>query len=136
MISHLIFTCLYSHNVLHNTCSYIPSLCAGHKSSVRSIVVADSEHYFISGSRDKTVKVWSLRNNGPGSGTVSSRLTYTGHQKPVAAVELLENLDSVVSCDGTVHVSVSVHLHLRMTVCVCVCVCVYVCDKYNITCTQ
>ena len=34
------------------------------------------------------------------------RLTYGGHQKSVFAVELMENLDSVVSCDGTVHVSV------------------------------
>lgn len=84
----------------------LPSFSPGHKSTIKSMVVSDSEHYFISGSRDKTVKVWSLKNNGPGSGLISSRLTYTGHQKPVVAVELLENLDSVVSCDGTVHVSV------------------------------
>ena len=77
----------------------------GHKGAVRSLASADGEHYFVSGSRDRTAKVWSVRNHGNNSGSVGCRLTYGGHQKPVFAIELMENLDSVVSCDGTVHVS-------------------------------
>ena len=77
--------------------------------------MADGEHYFVSGSKDRMAKVWNVRNQGNGNGTMGCSLTYAGHQKPVFAVKLMENLDSVVSCDGTVHVS---------RVCVCVCVCV------------
>ena len=39
-----------------------------------------------------------------------SRFTYSGHQKSVFAVELVENMDSIVSCDGAVHVR-SQHTH-------------------------
>ena len=118
----------------------IPS--PGHKGTIRALAVADSEHYFVSGSKDKTVRIWSLRNHGDGSASVASRYaststnsfdgikspfphlpflpihtharahththsryTYTGHQKSVSAVELLEPMDSILSCDGTVHVS-------------------------------
>ena len=78
---------------------------SGHKAAVRALAVSDGEHFFLSGSRDKTVKVWSLRNQGFGSTAISPQLTYTGHQKPVVAVELLEETDIVVSCDGLLHVS-------------------------------
>ena len=73
-------------------------------------------------------KVWSVRNHGNASGSVGCSLTYSGHQKPVVAVELMENLDSVVSCDGSVHVS--------WCVCVCVCVCGWVgeCDVQKCVC--
>ena len=58
----------------------------------------------MSGSKDKTVKIWSLRNQGKGSNSVGCQLTYTGHQKLVTAVELLERIDTVASCDGTLQV--------------------------------
>ena len=77
----------------------------GHKGAIKSLAVADSEHYFASGSKDKTVKIWTLRNHGDGSTSSTARYTYCGHQKPVVAVELLEAMDNVVSCDGSVHVS-------------------------------
>ena len=77
----------------------------GHKGAIKCLASADGEHYFVSGSKDRMAKVWSIRNHGTGSGSVGCRLTYSGHQKPVFAVELMENLDSVASCDGSVHVS-------------------------------
>ena len=69
------------------------------------MVVADCENYFISGSKDRTVKIWSLRNHGDGSASLPARYTYSGHQKPVTSVELLPSMNNVASCDGTVHVS-------------------------------
>lgn len=78
---------------------------SGHKGAVKCLALSDGEHYFVSGSKDKTAKIWSLRNQGKGSAVLGCQLTYSGHQKPVAAVELLERTDTVASCDGTVQVS-------------------------------
>ena len=77
-----------------------------------SLSVSDGENFFVSGGKDKCVRVWSLRNQGVGSNAVQPQLTYTGHQKSVVAVELLEEIDMVASCDGALHVS--------ERVCVCV----------------
>ena len=77
---------------------------AGHKTSIKSLSVSNSETYFVSASKDKTVKMWSLRNHGDGLASLGCRLTYTGHQKPVVSAALLENIPNVVSCDGTLHV--------------------------------
>lgn len=74
------------------------------------MTLSDGEHFFISGSKDKTVKIWSLRNQGRSSSAVSCQLTYNGHQKAVVAVELLERTDTVASCDGTLQVCVIVLL--------------------------
>ena len=82
----------------------------GHKSTIKSISVLDSEHLFVSGSKDRTVKIWSLYNEGDGSAALSPRLTYSLHQKPVAKVDVI-NQQNVVSCDGgSVHVSVIVYI--------------------------
>ncbi len=77
----------------------------GHRSAIKSISVLDSEHLFVSGSKDKTVKIWSLYNEGDGTASLLPRLTYVGHQKPVTKVDVV-NQQNVVSCDGgSVHVS-------------------------------
>ena len=71
---------------------------------MKCLALSDGEHFFVSGSKDKTAKIWSLRNQGKASATVGCQLTYSGHQKPVVAVELLERIDTVASCDGTLQV--------------------------------
>jgi len=78
---------------------------SGHRGTVRDLAVSNSEHYFVSVSRDKTAKVWKMSNHGDGEGTIPSSLTYAGHSKALFGVELLEGVGQAVSCDGTAHVS-------------------------------
>ena len=85
------------------------SSLTGHKGSVRSLAVSNSEHFFISASKDKTLKLWLLRNQGGGSAHIPAYLTYSQHQKAVSHVELVSTTGNALSCDGTVHVSVPSH---------------------------
>ncbi|KAG7264453.1 hypothetical protein CRUP_010952 [Coryphaenoides rupestris] len=61
------------------------------------------EDFFLSGSKDKTVRLWPLYNHGDGTREVEARLTYAEHRKSVFYVGQLEASQEVVSCDGTVH---------------------------------
>lgn len=76
----------------------------GHSGTAKCLAPLAGEDYFLSGSKDKTVKLWPLYNHGDGTREVEPRLTYTGHRKSVFSVAQLEALQEVVSCDGTVHI--------------------------------
>ncbi|XP_039526599.1 WD repeat-containing protein 81 [Pimephales promelas] len=75
----------------------------GHSGTAKCLAPLAGEDYFLSGSKDKTVKLWPLYNHGDGTREVEPRLTYAEHRKSVFYVGQLEALQEVVSCDGTVH---------------------------------
>ena len=56
----------------------------------------------MSGSKDKTVRLWSIRNAGDGNVNTQSDGTFVGHQKSVFDVKFLCRERLAVSCDGTV----------------------------------
>uniref|UniRef100_A0A672KL32 WD repeat-containing protein 81-like n=1 Tax=Sinocyclocheilus grahami TaxID=75366 RepID=A0A672KL32_SINGR len=75
----------------------------GHSGTAKCLAPLAGEDYFLSGSKDKTVRLWPLYNHGDGTREVEPRLTYTDHRKSVFYVGQLEASQEVVSCDGTVH---------------------------------
>ena len=80
----------------------------GHNSGsgVKCLHVLDNENSFLSGggSKDRTVKVWSLRSQGDGTISTAPQWSYTSHKKSIQNISYLENLRWVISCDSTVHV--------------------------------
>ncbi|XP_038077774.1 WD repeat-containing protein 81-like [Patiria miniata] len=75
----------------------------GHSGGIKALYVMDNENTFMSASKDKTVKIWSLRNHGDGSSKSFCRYTYPNHRKSVFAVTYLESQRLVASCDGSIH---------------------------------
>uniref|UniRef100_A0A8D0GSV9 WD repeat-containing protein 81 n=1 Tax=Sphenodon punctatus TaxID=8508 RepID=A0A8D0GSV9_SPHPU len=76
----------------------------GHLGAIKCVAPLSGEDFFLSGSKDKTVRLWPLYNRGDGTSETEPRLTYTQHKKSVFYVSPLEAPQQVVSCDGTVHV--------------------------------
>lgn len=77
---------------------------SGHSGAIKCVAPLSSEDFFLSGSKDKTVRLWPLYNYGDGTSEVPPRFTYAEHKKSVFYVSQLEAPQHVVSCDGTVHI--------------------------------
>lgn len=71
---------------------------------MKCFCVPDDELYFFSGSRDRTVKIWSLHNRTDEMEMYHCRRTYTEHQRPLLGIQFIQSLQQVVSCDSTLHV--------------------------------
>ncbi|KAL0597507.1 WD repeat-containing protein 81 [Plecturocebus cupreus] len=76
----------------------------GHSGAVKCVAPLSGEDFFLSGSKDRTVRLWPLYNYGDGTCETAPRLVYTQHRKSVFFVGQLEAPQHVVSCDGAVHV--------------------------------
>ena len=76
----------------------------GHQGSVKALAVLDNENSFLSGGKDRTVRLWSLRNSGEGDYVGSAQWVYNGHRKPVFSVGYLAQRGLAVSCDGAIHI--------------------------------
>ncbi|KAM6175199.1 WD repeat-containing protein 81 [Erethizon dorsatum] len=76
----------------------------GHSGAVKCVAPLSSEDFFLSGSKDRTVRLWPLYNCGDGTSETAPRLIYAQHRKSVFYVGQLEAPQYVVSCDGAVHV--------------------------------
>ncbi|XP_003799141.1 WD repeat-containing protein 81 [Otolemur garnettii] len=76
----------------------------GHSGAVKCVAPLSSEDFFLSGSKDRTVRLWPLYNYGDGTSETAPRLVYAQHRKSVFYVGQLEAPQHVVSCDGAVHV--------------------------------
>ncbi|KAJ1071379.1 hypothetical protein K5549_001671 [Capra hircus] len=76
----------------------------GHSGAVKCVVPLSGEDFFLSGSKDRTVRLWPLYNSGDGTSETAPRLVYAQHRKSVFFVGQLEAPQCVVSCDGSVHV--------------------------------
>lgn len=75
----------------------------GHTGSVKSLAVLDNENSFLSGSKDRSVRLWSLRNTGEGDYCGTAQWVYNGHRKSVFSVGYMAQRGQAVSCDGTIH---------------------------------
>ncbi|XP_061461415.1 WD repeat-containing protein 81 isoform X2 [Rhineura floridana] len=76
----------------------------GHTGAIKCVAPLSGEDFFLSGSKDKTVRLWPLYNRGDGTHEAEPRLTYSQHKKSVFYVGTLETPQHVVSCDGTIHI--------------------------------
>jgi len=75
----------------------IKSVISGHLGWVRSIAVDPSNEFFVTGSADRTIKVWDL----PKASTASSgalKLTLTGHINAVRGLALSDRHPYMFSC--------------------------------------
>ena len=73
----------------------------GHVGGVKSLHPLDNENSFLSGGRDKTVRLWSVRNLGEGDSQVAAQSVFSGHKKSVFYVSFLPGPGHAVTCDGS-----------------------------------
>lgn len=76
---------------------------SGHSSAVKCLLSLDNESSIISGSKDRTVKLWTIRKQNKVN-KKTCQWTYTQHKKPVSSLLFIENLRMCASSDGSVHV--------------------------------
>lgn len=83
----------------------------GHSNAVRCITCHRSEDWFLSGGRDKTVKIWSVPENielrkdmSERQSVLNEAYSYKLHKKTINYVGILESEQVVISNDGNIHV--------------------------------
>ncbi|OQV18518.1 WD repeat-containing protein 81 [Hypsibius exemplaris] len=76
---------------------------SAHSGPVKSISVLDCEYSFMTASKDKTVRLWSIRNCGDGSLVSQSDGLYLDHKRPVTELRFLARERLAASCDGAVN---------------------------------
>ena len=91
-------------NESRDGCQLIATL-GGHSEAITGIAVAPDHCFFVTGSSDKTIKVWDsarLERNI----TSKPRQSYTHHKARVTAICMLEKLHCFASAaeNGTIHV--------------------------------
>lgn len=77
---------------------------SGHRGPVTRFAVLPSESAFISASRDKTIKLWSLSNRDNRSDVTQCNLTYVNHQKTIVGMEYVAITHQVASCGTNLHI--------------------------------
>lgn len=76
----------------------------GHSGAVKCVAPLSNEDFFLSGSKDRTVRLWPLYNSGDGTSETAPRLIYAQHRKSVFFAGQLEAPQCVVTCDGALHI--------------------------------
>uniref|UniRef100_A0A8C5MJS3 WD repeat domain 81 n=1 Tax=Leptobrachium leishanense TaxID=445787 RepID=A0A8C5MJS3_9ANUR len=76
----------------------------GHSGAIKCVHPLGGEDFFLSGSKDKTVRLWPLYNYGDGTTEIEPHLTYAEHKKSVFYVGQMESVQQIVSCDGGVNI--------------------------------
>jgi WD repeat-containing protein 81 len=73
----------------------------GHTSSIRKICALDNENSFITGSQDKTVKLWSIKTIEEVS---TCQWTYQKHTKSVNDLVFFPALSYIASAAESIHI--------------------------------
>ncbi|CAG2226311.1 WDR81 [Mytilus edulis] len=76
----------------------------GHNGSIKTLTTLDNENSFISSSKDRTVKLWSVKSCGDGVAKIRCHWTYREHKKSIYSIVFLESVRLVASCDSSVHI--------------------------------